>query len=88
MLVAWSDPTATDNSGEQIIVENLSDINSPVYLTGGLTTVKYFAADSSGNNATCDLKLFVEGRLLFFLLSVKVFSCTSKRRYYISPGFK
>ena len=61
MLVDWSKPTATDNSGELIDVESVSMVTPPTYMEAGLTVIEYFASDSAGNNATCDLKIFVKG---------------------------
>uniref|UniRef100_A0A7M5WWI0 Uncharacterized protein n=1 Tax=Clytia hemisphaerica TaxID=252671 RepID=A0A7M5WWI0_9CNID len=60
MLVDWTKPTATDNSGELIDVDSVSVVTSPTYMEAGLTVIEYFASDSVGNNATCDLRIFVE----------------------------
>lgn len=65
MMVNWTTPDAIDNSGEMINVKSLSNLKSPSYLSSGLSLIEYFAADSSGNNATCNMEIFVKGITIF-----------------------
>ena len=60
-LVNWTTPDAIDNSDALINVVQLSNLRSPSYLPSGVTVIEYFATDSSGNNATCQMKIFVKG---------------------------
>ena len=63
MFVQWTAPTATDNSGAQPIVVNLSQ--NPGQFTVGTTTITYRATDGTGNFAICAFDIIVTpgGRL-------------------------
>ncbi len=58
-IVNWTDPTATDNSDENVKVT--SDHNSGSEIKIGVTTVTYTAVDSYGNEATESFKITVKG---------------------------
>ena len=67
MMVNWTTPSAIDNSGELINVKSLSSLKSPSYLQSGVTYIEYFAVDSSGNNATCSVEIFVKGINIIYM---------------------
>lgn len=64
-MVNWTKPDANDTSGEIVNVKTLSSVKSPSYLSSGLTLIEYLATDSSGNNATCNVEIFVKGNYCY-----------------------
>ena len=57
VLVQWTAPTVTDNSGVQPNVDNLSQ--NPGQFTEGNYIITYRATDGTGNSATCIFTLFI-----------------------------
>ena len=60
-VVTWQTPVASDNCGSSIISSNH---NSGDSFPPGLTKVIYTATDESGNVATCELEIEIEGNAL------------------------
>ena len=58
--VTWSEPTATDNSGQVTVSSNYGPGDS---LPVGNTTVQYVATDSAGNNDTCSFEVIITGKM-------------------------
>ena len=58
-MVAWEDPTASDNSG--IISHVTCDPMSGTIFTIGQTRVTCEAVDESGNQAKCSFKVIIRG---------------------------
>ena len=58
-VVTWTVPTATDNSGG--VVTSTSTHNSGDSFTTGVTTVTYTFSDPTGNQATCQFVVMVNG---------------------------
>ena len=57
--VPWTEPTATDNSGNQTLTQTHQP-GSPFPI--GITTVTYTSTDPIGNTATCSFDVTVKGR--------------------------
>ena len=58
-VVTWTPPTATDNSGNQILT---STDNPEDYFPIGNNTVTYYASDDAGNTEICTFFVVVSGK--------------------------
>ena len=57
--VSWTEPTATDNSGNQTLTPSHNPGSAfPI----GTTTVTYISTDPTGNTATCSFNVTVNGQ--------------------------
>ncbi|XP_072175569.1 uncharacterized protein [Diadema setosum] len=74
--VSWSQPTATDNSGEVSVTTDLSPGTYPI----SHQTVTATATDSSGNQITCSFDVAVID------MEPPVVSCPANRTRELSPG--
>ncbi|XP_030829663.1 uncharacterized protein LOC105446087 isoform X3 [Strongylocentrotus purpuratus] len=74
-LVIWTPPTATDNSGNQILT---STSNPGDYFPIGNNTVTYTSTDGAGNTETCTFILVVTDPMVNISLSVnEMYNLTS-----------
>ena len=62
----WSDPTASDNSGQHPTVECTGGISRQFEI--GKTRVVCYASDQAGNRATCSFTVDVKGNFIFRIL--------------------
>lgn len=69
-VVAWSDPVATDNSGNTVM--KYPQIRSPVNLTVGLYEIFYTATDKSGNTANCSFVVQVTSKHFIQYYGVRI----------------
>ena len=57
--VSWTEPTATDNRGDQTLT---SEYSPGDVFEIGTTEVTYTSTDPAGNSATCTFNVIVTGR--------------------------
>ena len=70
MIVDWTAPTATDNSG---MVQNISVmpvVLPPIRMTIGEKNITYTAVDKEGNIASCSFIIRVVGMSIIFFVSL------------------
>ncbi|XP_078690832.1 uncharacterized protein LOC144921571 isoform X2 [Branchiostoma floridae x Branchiostoma belcheri] len=69
-LVSWEEPTASDNSGEEILPVQITNIANNDSLPAGYYDIQYKATDSAGQSSSC-----------IFGIRVKVVSCSPNQLY-------
>ena len=60
-VVSWRQPSATDNSGEQVTIS--SNFNSGDTFPIGVTTVTFTATDTSANEESATFTITVTGKV-------------------------
>ncbi|XP_078610914.1 E-selectin-like [Branchiostoma floridae x Branchiostoma japonicum] len=81
-VVTWDEPTATDNSGEEITPVQTTEIEKDKHHLSGYYDIRYKASDSSGQSSECVFGFRVEGRnKCDVLLPPPVVSCSLNQLY-------
>ena len=65
VIVSWTEPTVTDNSGNTPTVQRTHAPNSAFFI--GLTVVTYRFSDGSGNSAMCSFDVTVSRKKRIFI---------------------
>ena len=80
-FVSWTEPTATDNSGNTPTVRRTHTPNS---VFTGTTVVTYTFSDGSGNTAVCSFDVTVSRKKQFWLKSKVYCIVTTTRKLMCS----
>ena len=89
MVLTWTIPSATDNSGMLPNVTVSPMVSPPIKLTAEEKVITYTAVDRDGNEATCTFTLRVVGRkiskrFIIFSVDVNLTSCLIRSILFIS----